>query len=64
MFVLELSKPTGLCLAALRDGRLVGYTICSRYDSVWHVMNIAVDPDLREAGNRVGTARRALRPGR
>jgi ribosomal-protein-alanine N-acetyltransferase len=50
MFVLELSKPTGLCLAALRDGELVGYTICSRYDTVWHVMNIAVDPDLRREG--------------
>ena len=50
MFVLELSKPTGLCLAALRDGELVGYTICSRYDTVWHVMNIAVDPDLRRQG--------------
>ncbi len=24
MFVLELSKPTGICLAALRDGRVVG----------------------------------------
>ena len=50
MFVLELSKPTGLCLAARRDGKLVGYTICSRYDTVWHVMNIAVDPDLRRQG--------------
>jgi [ribosomal protein S18]-alanine N-acetyltransferase len=50
MFVLELSKPTGLCLAALRDGELVGYTVCSRYDRVWHVMNIAVDPDLRREG--------------
>ena len=50
MFVLELSKPTGLCLAALRDGGLVGYTICSRYDTVWHVMNIAVEPELRRQG--------------
>jgi ribosomal-protein-alanine N-acetyltransferase len=50
MFVLELSKPTGMCVAALRDGELVGYTICSRYDTVWHVMNIAVDPDLRREG--------------
>ena len=54
MFVLELSKPTGLCLAALRDGELVGYTICSRYDTVWHVMNVAVDPDLRRQG--IGSA--------
>ncbi len=47
MFVLELSKPSGVCLAARRDGRLVGYLICSRYDAIWHVMNIAVDPDVR-----------------
>ena len=47
MFVLELSKPSGICLAALRDGRIVGYLICSRYDTVWHVMNVAVDDRLR-----------------
>jgi ribosomal-protein-alanine N-acetyltransferase len=50
MFVLELSKPGGVCLAARRDGTLVGYLICSRYDTVWHVMNVAVDPDLRRTG--------------
>ena len=50
MFVLELSKPGGVCLAARRDGRLVGYLICSRYDTVWHVMNVAVDPNVRRVG--------------
>ena len=50
MFVLELSKPGGICLAARRDGTLVGYLICSRYDTVWHVMNVAVDPDRRRTG--------------
>jgi [ribosomal protein S18]-alanine N-acetyltransferase len=50
MFVLELSKPSGICLAALTDGRLAGYLICSRYDTVWHVMNVAVDPRLRRQG--------------
>jgi ribosomal-protein-alanine N-acetyltransferase len=73
MFVLELSKPSGICLAAalrgerprttgnaegpssaasgrLRHPPLVGYLICSRYDTVWHVMNIAVDPSQRRAG--------------
>ena len=50
MFVLELSKPGGVCLAARRDGVLVGYLICSRYDTVWHVMNVAVDPDRRRTG--------------
>ena len=55
MFVLELSKPRGICLAAWRqdaDGaeRLCGYLICSRYDTVWHVMNVSVDPTERRAG--------------
>jgi ribosomal-protein-alanine N-acetyltransferase len=50
MFVLELSKPSGLCLVASRSQRIVGYTVCSRYDTVWHVMNVAVDPDLRRQG--------------
>jgi len=44
MFVLELSKPGGVCLAAVRDERIAGYCICSRYDTAWHLMNIAVDP--------------------
>ncbi|HEY3020201.1 MAG TPA: ribosomal protein S18-alanine N-acetyltransferase [Solirubrobacteraceae bacterium] len=50
MFVLELSKPSGICLAAMRDDRLAGYLICSRYDRVWHIMNVAVDPDQRRQG--------------
>ena len=50
MFVLELSKPAGICLAAFREGRIVGYMVCSRYDTVWHLMNIAVDPDLTRQG--------------
>jgi [ribosomal protein S18]-alanine N-acetyltransferase len=50
MFVLELSKPSGICLAARRDGELCGYLICSRYDTVWHVMNVAVDPADRRTG--------------
>ena len=67
MFVLELSKPSGVCLAAqaptqsaaggepagrdrTTDHELVGYLVCSRYDTVWHVMNIAVDPDRRRRG--------------
>jgi ribosomal-protein-alanine N-acetyltransferase len=50
MFVLELSKPSGICLAACIDGRLVGYLVCSRYERVWHIMNVAVDPDRRRAG--------------
>jgi [ribosomal protein S18]-alanine N-acetyltransferase len=47
MFVLELSKPGGVWLAAEVDGVLKGYLVCSRYESVWHVMNVSVDPALR-----------------
>jgi [ribosomal protein S18]-alanine N-acetyltransferase len=69
MFVLELSKPSGICLAAVlaetgmraageclpasaAEGgrRLVGYLICSRYETVWHVMNVAVAPEHRREG--------------
>lgn len=50
MFVLELSKQSGICLAAMCEGQLVGYVICSRYDTVWHVMNVAVDIDRQRMG--------------
>ena len=50
MFVLELSKPSGVCLAAIEDRRIVGYLICSRYADVWHLMNVAVDPPARRRG--------------
>ncbi len=51
MFVLELSKPSGICLAATdADGAIVGYCICSRYDTVWHIMNVSVSPDHRRQG--------------
>ena len=50
MFVLELSKQSGICLAAVDEGGLVGYMICSRYDTVWHIMNIAVDSGHQQRG--------------
>lgn len=50
MFVLELSKPSGICLAAQAGDELLGYVVCSRYDQVWHLMNIAVAPDRRRGG--------------
>ena len=50
MFVLELSKPSGICLAAQVGEDLLGYVICSRYDQVWHLMNIAVEPERRRTG--------------
>jgi [ribosomal protein S18]-alanine N-acetyltransferase len=56
MFVLELSKPSGICLAAIEDGELRGYLVCSRYDRVWHLMNVAVAPEQR----RRGIARRLI----
>jgi ribosomal-protein-alanine N-acetyltransferase len=50
MFVLELSKPSGICLAATDGEELCGYLICSRYDRVWHLMNVAVAPERRRLG--------------
>ena len=66
MFVLELSKASGVCLAAFvgesptkeaavasplgRDRDMVGYLVCSRYDTVWHIMNVAVAPERQRAG--------------
>jgi len=54
MFVLELSKRSGICLAAIQAGddgrRLVGYLICSRYETVWHVMNVAVANEWQGRG--------------
>jgi [ribosomal protein S18]-alanine N-acetyltransferase len=54
MFVLELSKPSGVCLAASIGKDLVGYLVCARYADVWHLMNVAVDPSRRRRG--VGSA--------
>ncbi|MGB7588418.1 MAG: ribosomal protein S18-alanine N-acetyltransferase [Solirubrobacterales bacterium] len=56
MFVLELSKPSGICLAATGSEELLGYLVCSRYDRVWHLMNVAVAPERR----RMGVATRLL----
>jgi ribosomal-protein-alanine N-acetyltransferase len=50
MFVLELSKPSGICLAATEGDELLGYLVCSRYDQVWHLMNVAVAPERRRRG--------------
>ncbi|HET9104995.1 MAG TPA: ribosomal protein S18-alanine N-acetyltransferase [Solirubrobacteraceae bacterium] len=56
MFVLEVSKPSGVCLAAvdISSRRLIGYLILSRYDTVWHLMNVAVDPSRRREGVATG----------
>jgi [ribosomal protein S18]-alanine N-acetyltransferase len=50
MFVLELSKPSGICLAASSPDGLVGYLVCSRYADVWHLMNVAIVPERRRRG--------------
>jgi [ribosomal protein S18]-alanine N-acetyltransferase len=60
MFVLELSKPSGICLAATVEGRVVGYLVCSRYDTVWHLMNVAVDDRRRRQGIATALIERLL----
>jgi [ribosomal protein S18]-alanine N-acetyltransferase len=58
MFVLELSKPSGICLAATTEDGLAGYLVCSRYADVWHLMNVAVAPELRRRGIATSLMRR------
>jgi ribosomal-protein-alanine N-acetyltransferase len=61
MFVLELSKPAGVCLAASGPERkLAGFLICARYDQAWHLMNVAVDPSMRRQGVAVALLQRML----
>jgi ribosomal-protein-alanine N-acetyltransferase len=50
MFVLELSKPSGINLAAVRDGAIVGYVICAKYAEAFHVMTLATAPEHRRQG--------------
>jgi ribosomal-protein-alanine N-acetyltransferase len=59
MFLLELSKPEGICLGAFVEdeqdlsGRqsMAGYLICARYEEAYHLMNIAVDLSRRREGH-------------
>jgi ribosomal-protein-alanine N-acetyltransferase len=50
MFVLELSKPSSICIGAIIERELIGYLVCSRYHTVWHLMNVAVDQEYRRLG--------------
>ncbi len=63
MFVLELSKPSGICLAATEGDELLGYLVCSRYDRVWHLMNVAVAPERRRRGVASGLIGRLVEVG-
>jgi len=63
MFVLELSKPSGICLAATDGAELCGYLVCSRYDQVWHLMNVAVAPERRRTGIARGLISRLVEEG-
>jgi ribosomal-protein-alanine N-acetyltransferase len=60
MFVLELSKPSSICLGALSEGDLIGYLVCSRYHTVWHLMNVAVDDRYRRLGVATALIQRLL----
>jgi [ribosomal protein S18]-alanine N-acetyltransferase len=50
MFASELAKASSICLGAYEGGTLVGYVVNSRYVDAWHVMNVAVDPDVQRHG--------------
>ena len=52
MFAGEIAKPSSICFGAFdsESGRLVGYLIIARYVDAWHVMNIAVAPELQRRG--------------
>ncbi|HWM14562.1 MAG TPA: ribosomal protein S18-alanine N-acetyltransferase, partial [Gaiellaceae bacterium] len=53
----ELAKPSSVSLGAFdENGVLTGYLIVSRYVDAWHVMNIAVNLEVR----RMGVASRLL----
>ena len=65
MFVLELSKPSRASASPPRVGEeLAGYVVCSRYDQVWHLMNVAVSPDHRAKGVAGALLRRLFEEGR
>jgi ribosomal-protein-alanine N-acetyltransferase len=50
MFVLELSKPSGIHLAAVRGTEITGYVICAKYAEAFHVMTLATAPEHRRQG--------------
>ena len=52
MFAGEIAKPSSICVGAIdpETEKLVGYLIIARYVDAWHVMNIAVAPELQRKG--------------
>jgi len=51
MFAAELRKPGSIAIGAFgEDDELLGYAFVSRYVDAWHVMNVAVAPDVRRRG--------------
>ena len=50
MFVLEISKPSSICLAAIQGDELIGYLVCAKYAEAHHLMNVAVAPERRRQG--------------
>lgn len=49
-FVIELAKPSGIHLAAVRGAQILGYVICAHYVEAYHVMTLATDPEHRREG--------------
>jgi [ribosomal protein S18]-alanine N-acetyltransferase len=52
MFAGEIAKPSSICVGAFDPDtdKVVGYLIIARYVDAWHVMNIAVVPELQRRG--------------
>ena len=52
MFAGEVAKSSSITLGAFdaESDRLVGYLVVSRYVDAWHIMNVAVEPELRRRG--------------
>jgi ribosomal-protein-alanine N-acetyltransferase len=50
MFVLELSKDQVVGICVTDEIKLVGYLICTPYDTDWHLMTIAVAPERQHQG--------------
>jgi ribosomal-protein-alanine N-acetyltransferase len=53
-FAFEISKPSGICLAAVDDGGLSGYLVSCPQGPLWNVRNLAVSAPHRRRG--IGSA--------